>query len=415
MSVYINVVERYIKIPLYIVLAVLFLLFAPNCIFADEIPENELRQPFRWKSAGEAFQYQITISTRNALTGLWEQCYYHETDREETDSCLIYIEPLLSPGNYRAEIKVVNILGLVQESLTSLGDFTVYQAYMPEIDSVSYPLNGRTIIYLDELDNDGVVKISGTNLFMPDSTRKQISFTDYFFKNEENTLFPEKIISHDEQNSKVSLQFDVESLVPGVYHLYAQDASGLHSLAGRGSEFEIKARKVVDFNIEAGYTCLFLNDRALTNYFEQTVFPLSAQARLSLFFLKRSWGYFGFGIRANYSYFTSTERTYSLDGNIGMAHFVLIYQLPMFRRRFFLELRGGVGGTYYFDIKFHFRGNVQSSPFNTISLCYDAGMSMIYYINKRLFIEALFDYAFTVNQNALMGGMLPSLGVGWQF
>ena len=87
MSVYINVVERYIKIPLYIVLAALFLLFAPNCIFADEIPENELRQPFRWKSAGEAFQYQITISTRNALTGLWEQCYYHETDREETDSC----------------------------------------------------------------------------------------------------------------------------------------------------------------------------------------------------------------------------------------------------------------------------------------------------------------------------------------
>ena len=80
-----------------------------------------------------------------------------------------------------------------------------------------------------------------------------------------------------------------------------------------------------------------------------------------------------------------------------------------------MEIRGGAGVTYYSDIKFHFRGNVQSTPFNTISLCYDAGLSAIYYITKRFFIEASFDYAFTVNKNALMGGILPSLGVGWQF
>ena len=120
---------------------------------------------------------------------------------------------------------------------------------------------------------------------MPDSTRKSVSFTDYFFKNNDSIVFPEKILSHDEQNDKITLQFDVGAFDTGTYHLFAQDASGLHSLGSSGSEFVVKARKAVDFDIELGYASLFLVDSELSNYFEEKIFPLSAQMRLPLIFL----------------------------------------------------------------------------------------------------------------------------------
>jgi hypothetical protein len=384
--------------------------------FSDDLPENLLRQPLSWKSSGEALKYHITIFQKDVLSGLYEQCYYHETDRTETDACLIYIEPTLPPGNYRAEIKVCNFFNVVEETLTRTYDFTVYQAYLPEVSDVSYPVSGRSLIYLDDLDNDGIIELEGNNLFMPDSSKRSVSYTDYFLKNGERTIYPDKIISHDEVlNKKITLQFDMDDLLPGSYHFFAQDASGLRSSANSDTEFVIKAGKLVDFDIEAGYTCLFLQDDSLLSYMGETVFPLSAHARLSLFFFKRNWGYFGVGLRANYSYISDVERTYSIDGSIGMAHLALLYQIPLYKRRIFLEVRAGAGGTYFHNIKFHFQKNVESRPLNTVSLSYDAGGSGIFYLTKRFFLEAGFDYTFTVNKNSLVDGMLASFGIGWQF
>ena len=410
--------------PLIFAFAVLFLLYAPQSVYADdfagefssEFLENKLRQPLRWKSSGEALEYHITIFQKNVLSGLYEQCYYHKTDRAETDACLIYIEPTLSPGNYRAEIKVCNFFNVVEDALTRSYDFTVYQAYLPEVSDVSYPVSGRALIYLDDLDNDGIIELEGYNLFMPDSSKKSVSYTDYFLKNSERTIYPDKIISHDDvQNKKITLQFDMDVLIPGTYHFFAQDASGLHSEEESDSEFVIKAGKLVDFDIEAGYTCFFLRDESILSYMGETIFPLSAHARLSLFFLKRNWGYLGVGLRANYSNISDVERTYSIDGSIGMAHFLLLYQVPLYRRRIFLEARAGVGGTYFHDIKFHFQQNIESRPLNTVSISYDAGVSGIFYLTKRFFLEAGFDYTFTVNKNSMLGGILASAGIGWQF
>ena len=412
--------------PHFAVLAVFMLLCARQNVAAQNISaqnlvgdfsgefDNLLRQPFSWQSSGDVMKYLITISQKNPLTGTYVSYFTHETDEAETKSCFIYIDPMLPPGQYRAEIKVWNILGALQDSLTSYYDFTVYQAYSPEIDSVSYIITNGSYIYIEELDNDGIIEVSGTNLFMPDSTRKSVSFTDYFFKNNDSIVFSEKILSHDEQNDKITLQFNVDDFDLGTYHLFAQDASGLHSLGSSGSEFVVKARKAVDFDIELGYASLFLVDSELSNYFEEKIFPLSAQMRLSVFFLKRRWGYFGLGLRATYSYFSGSESGYLINGSIGMAHAVFSYQIPMFGRRFFWEFRGGAGATYFHNIKFHFSENIMSRPLNTISICYDAGTSGILYLARCFFLEASFDYTFTINKNDLMGGMLASFGVGWQ-
>ena len=409
------------KFPHFAVLAVFLILCALQNVAAQNLVgdfsgefDNQLRQPFSWQSSGDVMKYLITISQKNPLTGTYISYFTHETNKAETESCFIYIDPMLPPGQYRAEIKVWNILGVLEDSLTQYEDFTVYQAYSPEVDKVSYLITNRSYIYLEDLDNDGIIEVSGTNLFMSDSTRRSVSFTDYFLKNDDNILFPERIVSHGEQNDKITLQFDVESLLPGTYNLFAQDASGLHSLGKSGSEFEVKARKAVDFDIELGYSCLFLPDSDLAAYFKENIFPLSAEMRLSLLFLKRRWGYLGFGLHVNYSYFSASGSGYSLSGSLAMAHGVFIYQIPMFNRRFFWEFRGGAGATYFHNIKFHFSENIESRPLNTISICYDAGTSGILYLTRRFFLEASFDYTFTVNKNDLMGGMLASFGVGWQ-
>lgn len=113
-------------------------------------------------------------------------------------------------------------------------------------------------------------------------------------------------------------------------------------------------------------------------------------------------------------YFSGSESGYLINGSIGMAHAVFSYQIPMFGRRFFWEFRGGAGATYFHNIKFHFSENIMSRPLNMISICYDAGTSRILYLARRFFLEASFDYTFTINKNDLMGGMLASFGGGWQ-
>ena len=118
---------------------------------------NEIRQPFRWNSSGDVSKYKIIIRHKVPETQKWEICYEHETDEEETEKCLIYFDPPLEEGRYRSEIHVFNIFDMPEDSLTSYDEFDVYKAYKPKIKNVSYPLYMRSVIYLDDLDNNGII------------------------------------------------------------------------------------------------------------------------------------------------------------------------------------------------------------------------------------------------------------------
>ena len=378
--------------------------------------ENKIKQPFSWTSAGDALKYEIEISRLDEKTGLYADCYFHETTEEETELCQIYIEPLLPPGHYRSRIRVFNILGMEETELTSTDEFTVRRAFKPEVRGVSYPLYMRSVIYLDDMDNDGIIEVSGRNLFACDETRESLTFTDYALKGERKTLLPEKVISHDdERNREIRLQFDMKKLDVGIYHLFAQDASGLHSEENGASEFTVKFKKWIDLDIEAGYVFpLVLHDDTFPSYFERTL-PLSAQARISLMPFKRRWGYLGLGVRASYSRLFKEYATYTIDGNLGTAHLLFVYQLPLFRRRVIAEVHGGAGLSYFHNMKFHFAHGIDSPAFNSVSLSFDAGLSAQIYINKRLYTEFGADYVLTANKDMVLGMLLPSVGIGWQF
>ena len=94
---------------------------------------------------------------------------------------------------------------------------------------------------------------------------------------------------------------------------------------------------------------------------------------------------------------------------------IFVYQLPILKRHLFLELHGGVGVTYFNNILFHFEHNITSPALNTLSLSYDAGFAAQIYLNKRLYIEIAVDYSFTTNKDMILGMLMPSVGIGWQF
>lgn len=385
-------------------------------VYSENAESNEIRQPFAWESAGDVLKYEIIIQRLDTKSGEAEDVYFHETSDEERKACLVYIEPILPPGKYRSQIKVYNILGILEESLTSYDEFTIRRAYRPTVNNVVYPLYLRSAIYLDDLDNNGVIEIEGKNLFEVDTTKSELSFTDYFLKSDRKKIYPSKILEHSTNNKKVTFKFDMKKLDVGKYHFFAQDASGLHSEENLSNSFTIKFRKWADLDIEAGYVFpIILHDNTFQEYLDTNIFPLSGQARLSFMPFKHNWGYLGLGIRATYSRINSEFDTYSIDGNLGMAHLLFVYQLPTFRRRLFFELHGGAGLTYFNNILFHFSHDIDSEELNTLCLSFDVGLAVQYYMNKRFYLEAGADYNLTINSDMNLGMLMPSLGVGWQF
>ncbi|WP_027729348.1 hypothetical protein [Treponema sp. C6A8] len=384
---------------------------------------NQIRQPFSWDSAGDVLKYEITIEQFSIIHNNWIKYYEHETNDEETQNCIIYIEPTLPVGKYRSTIKVYNILGILESSLTSQDEFLVRQAYKPEVRNVTYPLYMRSTIYLDDLDNNGVVEVEGRNLFkLPETSHPipDIQATEYYLESNKRKIKPESIIQHDDHNNrKVVLQFNMKELDVGKYHLVAKDVSGLHSENTGSSEFSIKFKKWADFDVEGGYVLpVVLHDSTFQDFLGQNIFPLSAQARMSFLPFKHNWGYIGMGLRANVTKIESKQDTFTIDGNLGMAHLLAIYQIPMFKRHAFLEIHAGAGLTYFNNFKFHFSNNIDSVPLNTISLSYVAGAALQLYVIpgiKRFYFELSGDYSLTTNKDMTFGVVLPAIGAGWQF
>lgn len=376
---------------------------------------NTVSQPFSWESAGDVLKYAITITRYDEAADCFTDYFYHETTEEETEACLIHLEPILPVGRYRSEIKVYNVLGQVEESLTSQDEFTVRKAYKPLVRGISYPLYMRSTIYLDDVDNNGIIEVEGQNLFLPDLTGNALEHTRYYLSGT-NRLEPLSVLSHDDaHNRKITFAFDMKQLDVGSYWLYAQDASGLHSEASPANTLTVKFRKWLDLDMEGGYAYpQVLHDDTFPEYVAKQL-PMTVQGKISLIPYKRAWGYVGVGLRGNYSRLYKEENGYTLDGNLGMLHLLGVYQLPLFRRRLVLELHGGAGITYFNNIQYHFARGIDSEALNTINISFDAGASLQLYINKRLYTEMAADYVFTKNSDMILDVIIPSAGIGWQF
>lgn len=426
---------------------------------------NEIKQPFSWESAGDVSQYEIIIERPTNRVGRYEKVFAYTTTREEAAKRLIYIDPPLPPGNYRSTIKVYNVLGLLEEDLTVHNEFVIKAALKPLINSVTYPMNLKNLIYLDDLENDGVVEVSGTNLLMPKSSIEDESYTRYELVGNGTTLHPTEILSHRNDNTRITLKFDVSNLKKGPYHVVAYDVSGLHSNNDEGSLLNVEFKKLMDVQFSLDYSGLYMfhvkgrdngtmlpvEDGDITfygwySYIDDYIHPGGFSAKLNWIFYKGAKAYFGLGGNLHYARlfnllnnnehaFSNGEYKASADFLSGKGAF--LFQFPLANRKLMLDLHFGVGAWAYYNLfssgnggqKFEEDGKVKTNengePINSeFGSAYYCGIGLQYYFHKFVYLDLGLDYTLILNMhdggevnkfNSYIQYMTPSIGIGVRF
>lgn len=391
----------------------------------EETPIEDKWQQLEWEEENPEFvqYYEVLIQKYDE-----EFVAYSEINRLKTEdnSSYIRIQPLLPPGYYRFKVITYDLIGLPSVE-SEWKTFSIYKAYKPQINDISSKVNGSSTLYLEEV-NDGIFSVSGRYLFETSKNEKDIQFTKYFVVNQndkkQNILVPE-ILNVEKNNRKIEFQMNMKDLDVGVYDFFAEDASGLKSESNNNSNFTVKFKKKVDFDLSAGYVLpVILFDDTINHYMGSNIWPLSGTFRMSFMPFKRSFGYFGVGLAGTYSRLFAEFPQYKIDGNLITAHLNFVYQLPIRfriknsdqrRHAFSLELHGGVGATFFNDIVFHFPHDINSKPLNSINLSFDVGGAVQVYITSRLYAEVGVDFVMAFVKDMQFGVLHPSVCIGWQF
>ena len=410
----------------------------------QEIAEkNVLVQPISWEDAGEVLKYGVIIQKRSSSAGAngkytYTEIYRHETNEEETDECTVFLDPILPAGNYRLIIQVYNVLGMLEEDYTSVEDFTILPAYLPEVKKVSYPLNLGDTIYLDDGDNNGIIRATGKNFHNIKKSDDDISYMDYTLTSDRRTLHAQDIISLKSDGTEIELQYDVKSMDVGVYKFAAVDASGLHSIPDKSTEITIKFKKLIDLDVSGGYMCpIILFDDTVKTYMETTLWPISIVGKVTFIPFKQLWGYLGVGLSVYGTHFFGGKAfpEYTVDGNFFAAELNFVYQKPFYFKnkstgrsshRLTLDVHAGAGFVMFNNLTLHFEHDIKSDPQNAINFSADVGAALQVYITKRLYVEtgadflmAYIPYIGSVADHTpvdmFLGTVIPSVSVGWQF
>lgn len=394
----------------------------------DEIDEDLLAKETEWqileweeKQPQYVYKYDITIERLNPKNDVYEFVNTLSTQGRETS---IQVQPYLMPGIYRYKVITYDLFGFPSVE-SDWCDFTIYQAFYPEVRSASVDLNLSNTMYLDEY-NDGIFTISGKNLFTLSEGPNDINFSEYYLipNGKRNGLVPD-ILEHDDKNTKLKLSFKLSDLDSGIYNFVVRDASGLESKKTAANTITIKYKKAVDFDLSGGYSYVVLiYDSTLNDYLGTWLYPFSLNGKANLMFSKHTWGYLGLGLSGFYTFDINKTEKYTITGNTIRGYGNLVYQRPFFKaekgdsrkRRHVatLELRAGGGVTYLNNFVFHFP-HVNSDSYNKIFYGFDVGASGQWYISTRLFMEGSLDVVSAFTKENVLIEVVPSINIGWQF
>lgn len=384
----------------------------------EEMNVEDSWQLLEWIEETPLFVYNYEVIVEQKMeNGEWKEIRRLETEDNKPS---VTLSPALEVGTYRYKVVTINLIGL-RDVESDWEVFEIYRAYTPRITSVNVNVNKSSTIYFDEY-NDGLVSISGRNLFPRDEDGKNVSFTNYFLlkggrKSSSVELVP---LKHD-GGKEVQFQLDLETLDTGTYNIVAEDASGLRSDVDSKSAFYVKFRKAVDFEISAGYFCpVIVFDDTIDNYMGGKAWPISLMAKTTLVPIKRRFGYFGIGLEAYYTRMNAQMEDYEIEGNLASGYATVVYQIPFVKknnRRHIatLEVHGGVGLEYFMNYQFHFPHNIDSEVLNSLNPSIVAGGAVKFYITSRLFVEANVDFCVGVMKDMGFGVLRPGALVGWQF
>lgn len=395
-----------------------------NVASEDEEDAASQWQILEWEDRDSkyVYKYEVVIETLDPKTEEWKKVNSISTKGNETR---IQVQPYLMPGNYRFMVITYDLFGYPSVE-SDWYDFNIYEAFQPEVKDLGVDLYFGNTIYLDEL-NDGVVSISGKNLFDLPEGESDINYTEYMLVPNGKRFglgeVPE-VLEHDDKNSKLKFKFNLPTLNTGNYNLVARDASGLESERNEKNALKIKFKKAMDLDISAGYTCpVFLFDQTIPNYMDSMIAPISGAAKISFMPIKHTWGYLGIGLSGTYTMHSNFTPDYDIIGNMITGFGTLVYQYPIYshkndmnkrRHSGTVEVRVGGGVDGFLNYTFYYAHNVKSQALNTYAYGWCVGGSYQWYLANRIYLEASMDFNMTFGKNIIIGKFVPCIYAGVQ-
>lgn len=372
--------------------------------------QKEIVQNFSWDDVEYISKYSFIIEMFDEKTNEYLQF------NEPIDTIENKVSLILPYGKYRYKIEVYNILELFEYE-TEWYYTEIIQTYQPELRDVT-----PRVIYLDE-EQDGLFTLSGSQL-RPDTIFELINARSFG-----NQKIQASLIEEDDRFRRVRIKIDPTLFDSGTYKFKVTNNGGLNDTF---STIKIQYKKVVDFNVSVGFSPVFiLFDDLLSSYLNNNkFFPFFGNIRLTFIPIKKRVGYFGVSLFASYgtigtSLIPSSDNSFFAQNNYKItsgflnSHLDFTYQKFLYKRKLVLDLHIGVGIMGFMNMKFKFTHDYESTPYNALNLTANGGLSLQYYILKRLYLECGCDFTYTFTQifnksKLNLGFIQPTLQVGWQ-
>ena len=350
----------------------------------DSDDENAVvGQTITWEGNEDALRYELIIDDNSGRE------VYHQS--LETTTVSLH----LKPGSYRYRVFVYNVLDQ-READSSWQDLVVLRAEIPG-PKVVIP----DTLYLEnpvlKFKIQGILLVEGAQYKLYRQDRPEISAVG-------------KVVTHS-SDQEVELRFPDFEFTYGDYALTVQNPGGLkHTLK---KALKVRYEKPVDIRFSVGYApVVALWDSWYQSTWNQGFYPLGADARLNVVFLKRGSYQLGAELESDF-----WEQPGGIPAAIintqyltGGANIVCSFLLT---KRWWLDLRlgGGLMASFY---SFNYEGTAGAS-WNSIDPYASLEGGISYFINKFWFAEADVGVLNGFDNRYMMGLLQPRLMLGFSF
>ena len=337
-------------------------------------------QVLSWDEDPYALRFDVSIRD-SAGTEI-----FHKT----TESTSVKVQ--LVPDKYTYNIVTWNLLDQPEEE-SGWQPLIVIKAEIPKITGVS-----PAFIYMDMPSSKIIVKgeklVQGASVLLRDVTGHDIKATE----------------SVNTGDSEVSATFPEKDYKPGLFDLVVVNPGGLQSTEKKA--VRIQFQRPVDILVGAGYSPItFFQDSWFKANWNKPMYWLGANANLSVYFVKKGWGFLGAEAFAE---------GFKLTGGIELAAISSEYLLTggnfLYRYRFSKAISAVAhvgGGVAQSKHSFDYHG-MAGPKLSASNLCLDGGLSAQYFFPFKMYVELGASWYEIFGTGYTAGGLSPTLRVGYQ-
>lgn len=344
----------------------------------DEGGESVFIQVLSWQGDENARSYEVEVQNKKGKSVLSES-----TDRPR-------LEVSLPAGEYRYRVAVVNLLGKREVEGEWVG-FTIKKAIDPQIEWITpnhffFETGDFTLSIGGARFDQGVAVL----LVGPGSDE----------------------IAGDVQEAtrgRITVAFPPDALSAGTYQVKVVNKSGLFALSSE--RIRVSYEYPYEFYVSAGYMPFIpLIDPWFTDMWSDPVYPAGGAVRAGVMFVRRESWRFGAELRLVGRGMAGGDSVIGMDATVLQADLGLAYKRVIGERLCWLARAGG--GFAATSIAYSYNGYKVREEGSFDATCY-LGLGAQYRFFKHVFAELAVDYEMTFYKDFVVGGLAPTLSVGY--